>query len=123
MAKSGRVPKGCFLETNIPIADAVSKASIFYTPVITSASSQPIAVSNVITKSFSVVALVDYQGREEEELDLIRGDELQAFKRCNHWTYVRVPCCNVCAQYSCYRFTGRKSRKWSSWLGTGSYSS
>lgn len=30
---------------------------------------------------------MDYQGKGEEELDLMKDDALRVFKRYNHWSY------------------------------------
>ncbi|THU93874.1 hypothetical protein K435DRAFT_669341 [Dendrothele bispora CBS 962.96] len=92
LAQPGWVPVACFLETCMPIADAVAEAAVsdkLDSPVnITLVLSLPIKTTSIISASYAVVALVDYKAEEEEEVDLVRGDELRAFKRYNHWIYV-----------------------------------
>ncbi|KAJ7719637.1 hypothetical protein DFH07DRAFT_761053 [Mycena maculata] len=71
MEQQGRAPAGCLLETNVPVASA-----------------GPILPLNLISTSFRGIALMDYQKKGEEELDLVRDDVLHVFKRFNHWAYV-----------------------------------
>ncbi|KAF8661324.1 hypothetical protein AX16_001420 [Volvariella volvacea WC 439] len=83
-AKSGWVPAGCLLETNVPVASAIAEATA---KSGTSTSKTPILPLSIISTSFPGVALMDYKGKGEEELDLVKDDALRVFKKYNHWSY------------------------------------
>ncbi|KAF9531737.1 protein kinase regulator [Crepidotus variabilis] len=93
-AKQGWVPAGCLLETKVPVASAIAEAtaakkgssSSNSTPG-TPASKTPILPLSIISTSFPGIALMDYQKKGDEELDLVKDDLLRVFKRYNHWSY------------------------------------
>lgn len=92
-AKQGWVPAGCLLETKVPVASAIAEATAAKTSTDvpgTPASKTPILPLSIISTSFPGIALMDYQKKGEEELDLVKDDLLRVFKRYNHWSYVRV---------------------------------
>ncbi|KDQ61573.1 hypothetical protein JAAARDRAFT_31030 [Jaapia argillacea MUCL 33604] len=92
-SKQGWVPAGCLLETSIPVASAVAEATgtkgiAGSTPPLSpSAKKTPILPLSIVSTSFPGIALMDYKGRGEEELDLVKDDALRVFKRYNHWSY------------------------------------
>lgn len=81
--KQGWVPAGCLLETRVPVAAAIADAAAKGA----SGSKTPILPLSIISTSFPGVALMDYQKKGEEELDLAKDDALRVFKRYNHWSY------------------------------------
>jgi protein STE50 len=93
MTKQGWVPAGCLLETNVPVASAIAEANAAKASSGHSATSPvhktPILPLSIISTSFPGIALMDYQKKGEEELDLVMDDTLRVFKRYNHWSYVR----------------------------------
>lgn len=93
-SKQGWVPAGCLLETNVPVAVAITEAHNARTAVGTSppsspTSSSPILPLSILSTSFPGVALMNYRKKGGEELDLAKDDLLRVFKRYNHWSYVR----------------------------------
>jgi len=58
-------------------------------PPHTPISKTPILPLSIISTSFPGIALMDYNKKGEEELDLVKDDALRVFKRYNHWSYVR----------------------------------
>ncbi|KZT27806.1 hypothetical protein NEOLEDRAFT_1239967 [Neolentinus lepideus HHB14362 ss-1] len=93
MTKQGWVPAGCLLETNIPVASAVAEANALRGPMSDSSPSSPqskktpILPLSIVSTSFPGIALMDYEGKGDEELDLMKDDALRVFKRYNHWSY------------------------------------
>lgn len=81
--KQGWVPAGCLLETRVPVASAIAEAAAKGS----SGSKTPILPLSIISTSFPGVALMDYQKKGDEELDLVKDDALRVFKRYNHWSY------------------------------------
>jgi hypothetical protein len=93
MSKQGWVPAGCLLETNVPVASAIKLASSDNSPPsspATAARKTPILPLSIISTSFPGIALMDYEKKGEEELDLVKDESLRVFKRYNHWSYVGV---------------------------------
>lgn len=97
-SKQGWVPAGCLLETRIPVATAIAEAAAAVGSTTTSSShpssplnptKTPILPLNIVSTSFPGYALMDYKKKGEEELDLVKDDQLRVFKRYNHWSYVR----------------------------------
>jgi len=86
IAKQGWVPAGCLLETNVPVASAIAEAK--GNSGSGDSSRTPILPLSIISTSFSGVALMDYNKKGDEELELVEGDQLRVFKRYNHWSYV-----------------------------------
>ena len=90
------MPAGCLLETNVPVATAISEANAARIaaggspPGSPSYSRTPILPLSILSTSFPGVALTDYRAKGEEELDLVKDDLLRVFKRYNHWSYVRA---------------------------------
>ncbi|KAF8817501.1 hypothetical protein BYT27DRAFT_7074375 [Phlegmacium glaucopus] len=93
IVKQGWVPAGCLLETNVPVASAIAEAtaakngSTSGSPPETPITKTPILPLSIISTSFPGVALMDYNKKGEEELDLVKDDALRVFKRYNHWSY------------------------------------
>ncbi|KAG5635579.1 hypothetical protein H0H81_010744 [Sphagnurus paluster] len=97
--KHGRVPEGCLLETNVPVASAIAEATAAkdgssagsisppHTPTSESVSKIPILPLSTISTSFPGIALMDYTKKGEEELDLVKNDALRVFKQYNNWSY------------------------------------
>lgn len=97
--KHGRVPEGCLLETNVPVASAIAEATAAkdgssagsisppHTPTSESVSKIPILPLSTISTSFPGIALMDYTKKGEEELDLVKDDALRVFKQYNNWSY------------------------------------
>ncbi|TFK51710.1 hypothetical protein OE88DRAFT_1658295 [Heliocybe sulcata] len=92
--KQGWVPAGCLLETNVPVASAVAEANALRgsgsdssPPSPQPAKKTPILPLSIVSTSFPGIALMDYEGKGEEELDLMKDDALRVFKRYNHWSY------------------------------------
>lgn len=114
-SKQGWVPAGCLLETRIPVATAIAEAAAAGGPTSSTSTSShpssplnptktPILPLNIVSTSFPGYALMDYKKKGEEELDLIKDDQLRVFKRYNHWSYVRHP-------FSVYLYTLRVVRR------------
>jgi len=92
-SKQGWVPAGCFLETNVPVASAITQANAANashsgSPPSSPVNKTPILPLSIISTNFPGIALMDYQKKDDEELDLAKDDLLRVFKRCNHWSYV-----------------------------------
>ena len=94
VSKQGWVPAGCLLETNVPVASAIAEATsrgsgsddgTMSDPV----NKTPILPLSILSTSFPGIALMDYKKKGDEELDLMKDDQLRVFKRYNHWSYVR----------------------------------
>jgi protein STE50 len=95
MSKQGWVPAGCLLETNVPVASAIKLASSGEASPKTPATAgsgkkTPILPLSIISTSFPGIALMDYEKKGEEELDLVKDESLRVFKRYNHWSYVSI---------------------------------
>lgn len=93
-SKQGWVPAGCLLETNVPVAVAISEANTARivaggSPPSSPTSGNPILPLSILSTSFPGVALMNYRKKGGEELDLQKDDLLRVFKRYNHWSYVR----------------------------------
>ena len=94
IVKQGWVPAGCLLETNVPVASAIAEATAAKNGSTsgslpeTTISKTPILPLSIISTSFPGIALMDYNKKGEEELDLVKDDALRVFKRYNHWSYV-----------------------------------
>lgn len=78
----------------MPVASAIAEATAAKkgsaeTPE-TPASKTPILPLSIISTSFPGIALMSYQKKGEEELDLAKDDLLRVFKRYNHWSYVSL---------------------------------
>jgi hypothetical protein len=89
-SKQGWVPAGCLLETKVPVASAIAEASArsgAATAVALDQRKQPILPLSIVSTSFPGVALMDYQGKDGDELDLVKDEPLRVFKRYNHWSY------------------------------------
>ncbi|EPQ56437.1 hypothetical protein GLOTRDRAFT_59689 [Gloeophyllum trabeum ATCC 11539] len=93
-SKQGWVPAGCLLETSVPVASAVAEATALrggssndHSPSSPQAKKTPILPLSIVSTSFPGVALTDYKGKGDEELDLVKDDALRVFKRYNHWSY------------------------------------
>jgi protein STE50 len=94
MSKQGWVPAGCLLEINVPVAAAIAEANAAKAASSGSLPLSPLSKTrilplSIISTSFPGIALMDYQNKGEEELDLVKDDALRVFKRYNHWSYVR----------------------------------
>jgi bZIP factor len=93
-AKQGWVPAGCLLETKVPVASAIAEATAAKSnstdALETPASKTPILPLSIISTSFPGIALMSYQKKGDEELDLVKDDLLRVFKRYNHWSYVSL---------------------------------
>ncbi|KAH8093779.1 hypothetical protein BXZ70DRAFT_897267 [Cristinia sonorae] len=93
MAKQGWVPAGCLLETSVPVATAITEAilrghSSDSPPTSPGGTTKtPILPLSILSTSFPGIALMDYKKKGEEELDLVKDDQLRVFKRYNHWSY------------------------------------
>ncbi|TCD67590.1 Protein ste50 [Steccherinum ochraceum] len=92
MSKQGWVPAGCLLETNVPVASAIAEATArghSDSPPTTpgGTTKTPILPLSILSTSFPGIALMDYKKKGEEELDLMKDDQLRVFKRYNHWSY------------------------------------
>jgi protein STE50 len=94
-SKQGWVPAGCLLETNVPVASAIAEATVANgggdpsSPLSpTYRNKTPIMPLSIVSTSFPGIALMDYQKKGEEELDLVKDDALRVFKKYNHWSYV-----------------------------------
>lgn len=95
MSKQGWVPAGCLLETNVPVAVAIEAANAARStttgsPPPSPTMKTPILPLSILSTSFPGVALMDYNKKGEEELDLVKDDFLRVFKRYNHWSYVSI---------------------------------
>ena len=92
IVKQGWVPAGCLLETNVPVASAIAEATAKNGSTSGSPDSviskTPILPLSIISTSFPGIALMDYNKKGDEELDLVKDDALRVFKRYNHWSYV-----------------------------------
>ena len=94
IVKQGWVPAGCLLETNVPVASAIAEAtaakngSSSGSPPHSLISKTPILPLSIISTSFPGIALMDYNKKGDEELDLVKDEALRVFKRYNHWSYV-----------------------------------
>ncbi|KAH9935057.1 hypothetical protein B0H21DRAFT_759323 [Amylocystis lapponica] len=90
-SKQGWVPAGCLLETNVPVATAIAEATARSgssgSPPPSPAGKTPILPLSILSTSFPGIALMDYNKKGEEELDLAKDDYLRVFKRYNHWSY------------------------------------
>lgn len=88
-ARQGWVPAGCLLETNSPVATAISEAQAARqgSTSPTANRSTPILPTSIVSTSFPGIALRGYTRKGEEELDLSTDDSLRVFKRYNHWSY------------------------------------
>lgn len=86
-SQQGWVPAGCLLETSVSVAAGSNQSgsSTFKTPIL------PL---HIVSTNFPGIALIDYQSKGDEELDMIKGDTLRVFKRYNHWAY--VSCLMIC---------------------------
>ncbi|CAG7851712.1 SubName: Full=Related to MAP kinase pathway-interacting protein {ECO:0000313/EMBL:CCA68748.1} [Serendipita indica DSM 11827] len=86
--RSGWVPAGCLLETNLPVAVAIQEARA-NDPYSRSLDPDraPIMPSSIVSTSYPGIALTDYRKKGEEELELVKDDALRVFKRYNHWSY------------------------------------
>jgi len=91
IVKQGWVPAGCLLETNVPVASAIAEATAKNGSTAGSPDSliskTPILPLSIISTSFPGIALMDYNKKGDEELDLVKDDALRVFKRYNHWSY------------------------------------
>ncbi|THH30709.1 hypothetical protein EUX98_g3470 [Antrodiella citrinella] len=92
LTKQGWVPAGCLLETSVPVASAIAEATArgsADTPPTTPGGTgkTPILPLSILSTSFPGIALMDYKKKGEEELDLVKDDQLRVFKRYNHWSY------------------------------------
>jgi protein STE50 len=93
--KQGWVPAGCLLETKVPVASAIAEANARIHSGEPSSPSlaneeqkkRPILPLSIVSTSFPGVALMDYPGKGDEELDLVKDESLRVFKRYNHWSY------------------------------------
>ncbi|KXN86547.1 Protein STE50 [Leucoagaricus sp. SymC.cos] len=87
--KQGWVPAGCLLETSVPVASAIAQANAVKgsSGPNNDTSKTPILPLSIISTSFPGIALMDYNKKGEEELELVEGDQLRVFKRYNHWSY------------------------------------
>ncbi|KAG9312913.1 hypothetical protein JVU11DRAFT_6346 [Chiua virens] len=89
-SKQGWVPAGCLLETNVPVASAIAEATAAAkasgSPDV-SENKTPILPLSIISTSFPGIALMDYEKKGDEELNLAKDDALRVFKRYNHWSY------------------------------------
>lgn len=74
------------METNVPVASAIAEAKGNSGPG--DSSRTPILPLSIISTSFPGIALMDYNKKGDEELELVEGDQLRVFKRYNHWSYV-----------------------------------
>jgi hypothetical protein len=92
-SKQGWVPAGCLLETKVPVASAIAEASAKTSGSASHSSQahdqkkQPILPLSIVSTSFPGVALMEYQGKDGDELDLVKDEPLRVFKRYNHWSY------------------------------------
>ncbi|EIW79224.1 hypothetical protein CONPUDRAFT_127146 [Coniophora puteana RWD-64-598 SS2] len=95
-SNQGWVPAGCLLETNVPVASAIAEAKASLGGATTPPAGEssdgtksvtPILPLSIISTSYPGIALMDYQKKGEEELDLAKDDALRVFKRYNHWSY------------------------------------
>ena len=115
IVKQGWVPAGCLLETNVPVASAIAEAtatkngSTSGSPPAAPISKTPILPLSIISTSFPGIALMDYNKKGEEELDLVKDDALRVFKRYNHWSYVSSILFSIWLQAHSFH---RLSRKW-----------
>ncbi|KAF9563946.1 hypothetical protein CPC08DRAFT_685900 [Agrocybe pediades] len=92
IVKQGWVPAGCLLETNVPVASAIAEATAAKNGSSTGSPGSPVSKTpilplSIISTSFPGIALMDYQKKGDEELDLVKDDALRVFKRYNHWSY------------------------------------
>jgi hypothetical protein len=90
--KQGWVPAGCLLETRLPVASAIAEAASASGSSSSSTTEidggkRPILPLSIVSTSFPGTALMDYRGKGEEELDLVKDEGLRVFKRYNHWSY------------------------------------
>ncbi|THH11650.1 hypothetical protein EW145_g504 [Phellinidium pouzarii] len=93
--EQGRVPPGCLLETDIPIASAFAAAysaqvsNSFSTPrVVPSFSNAPILPCNILATGFVDLTLKEYKGNDDDELDVLPGERVHVYKRYKHLSYV-----------------------------------
>ncbi|KAL4062485.1 hypothetical protein J3A83DRAFT_1433499 [Scleroderma citrinum] len=80
-------PDGCFLETIIPVASAITEAMA--STALNVGSRAPIFPTRIISSSFPGIALMDYKAKGDEEINLMTGDAVRIFKLYNYWSYVR----------------------------------
>ncbi|KAG9221849.1 hypothetical protein CCMSSC00406_0005674 [Pleurotus cornucopiae] len=97
LSVKGRIPKGCVLETNMPVASAIAEATAPdpNRPQISASNgpaspriAAPILSRSILTTSAQGIASMDYQRNGDWEIDLSSGDALRVFKRHAHWLYV-----------------------------------
>ncbi len=78
-------PAGCFLETSFAVASAIAAAK--GSSVTIDSARTPILLSSFISPNYPVVECMDHEGKDEGELDLVKGEQLAVFKRFNHRSY------------------------------------
>ncbi|KAF7356891.1 hypothetical protein MVEN_01024900 [Mycena venus] len=88
----GWVPAGCLLETKVPVASAIAEATAAEGSGSGPSGSDsppetPILPLSIISRNFPGIALMDYEKKREEELNLVKDDALRVFKWYNHWSY------------------------------------
>lgn len=123
--KQGWVPAGCLLETNVPVASAIAEAKQALiseegepaSPAHPRVGRTPILPLSIISTSFPGIALMDYQGKGDEELDLAKDDLLRVFKRYNHWSYVSFISLVSPAHCADFWLAGCQRRWWRPWMG------
>ncbi|KAI5122448.1 hypothetical protein M0805_008760 [Coniferiporia weirii] len=91
----GRVPPGCLLETDVPIAVATAAACAAQTSSglspskpVGGSSSAPILPVNVLSEGFVDLVQTGHEKLDESGLDLTRGDVVHVYKRYKHLSYV-----------------------------------
>jgi bZIP factor len=121
IVKQGWVPAGCLLETNVPVASAIAAAAaVKGTSGPSDVSKTPILPLSIISTSFPGIALMDYNKKGDEELELVEGDQLRVFKRYNHWSYVSETD-SIVTQANLDHISGCKRARWRSRLGTSMF--
>lgn len=90
-AQLGWVPTSCLLETDVPIAAAISDALSLHIcswetwPIYR----RPILPGSVVSPNWSGVALIDYKPIGDTEVSLDKLDAIRVYRRYSNWSYVR----------------------------------
>lgn len=79
--KSAWVPAGCLLELTAPVA-TVSPSSPGKRP-----GRAPIPPANIMSSSYAGLVLMDYVGKDDNELTLKAEERIRVYKKYCHWSY------------------------------------
>ncbi|EJC98007.1 uncharacterized protein FOMMEDRAFT_171383 [Fomitiporia mediterranea MF3/22] len=89
-----RIPSGCLLETDLPIAFASAAAFAArvspgpQSPRSSATSNSPILPRNIVSMGYPSTSLMSHKKSDEESLDLSRGEIIYVYKRYKHLSYL-----------------------------------